>query len=310
MSYVKNLISLADINKAAVAGSTLTYPCQKSIVQSLTNIFENSDTNFHFDYCENINDGRGYTAGIVGFTTATHDAFSVVTNYTKLQPNNQLNPYYSTLQALNVSGSSSTSGLSGFCDAWAASCNDTIFRQVQVNTTDYMYFDPSQALGMAVGLVFPLSYGQMYDAAIQHGLESDPDSLPSMIAKTQSTMISNGYAPTVAAGADEIVWMTTFMNTRIYTLTHASTAATRNVWSQSITRVKSYQYAASQGSWSFEASLNALDNDGKVVTLNCDPELWTRFVPTYRAESETPKIATIVGIIVAIFIGLLVVLAG
>jgi chitosanase len=47
--------------------------CQKSIVFQTTNIFENSQLHFAFDYCENIKDGRGYTSGIIGFTTGTHD---------------------------------------------------------------------------------------------------------------------------------------------------------------------------------------------------------------------------------------------
>ncbi|KAJ1645742.1 hypothetical protein LPJ64_002719, partial [Coemansia asiatica] len=51
--------------------------CAKSIALQITNIYENGDTKFHYDYCENLHDGRGYTAGIVGFCTGTADAWEV-----------------------------------------------------------------------------------------------------------------------------------------------------------------------------------------------------------------------------------------
>ncbi|TPX47196.1 chitosanase [Synchytrium endobioticum] len=278
--------------------NTLSYPCGKSIAQALTNVFENSDFNFHFDYCENIHDGRGYTAGIVGFTTATHDAFGVITNFTNLVSPNAFTQYYGTLQALNTTGSSSTSGLSGFCDAWSqTAATSVVFREVQVNATDQLYYIPSQALATSIGLTMPLSFGQLYDAAIQHGTENDPDSLPSMAAKTTAYMNSINQPGTPAQGADEKLWMQSFMNVRIQTLQNPSNKATQAAWSQSVTRVKSYQYAANNNQWNFgNVSLKALDNGGSVITVNCDPDLWTRFVPTPSGRSNA---GLIIGVVIA-----------
>src|SRR5262245_33374802 len=44
---------------------------QRRRVDQLISAFENSTTEIQYDYAENIDDGRGVTAGRAGFTTAT-----------------------------------------------------------------------------------------------------------------------------------------------------------------------------------------------------------------------------------------------
>lgn len=41
-------------------------------------------------YIEDIHDGRGYTAGIIGFTSKNGDLFDVIRYYTRLSPHNPL----------------------------------------------------------------------------------------------------------------------------------------------------------------------------------------------------------------------------
>ena len=45
---------------------------QRDIADQIISVFENNDPVINYDFIGNINDGRGYTAGRAGFTTATH----------------------------------------------------------------------------------------------------------------------------------------------------------------------------------------------------------------------------------------------
>ncbi|KAJ2109503.1 hypothetical protein IW146_006331, partial [Coemansia sp. RSA 922] len=58
--------------------------CAKSLALQVTNVYENGDTAFHYEYCEDLKDGRGFTAGIAGFCSGTGDALEVVKLYHKL----------------------------------------------------------------------------------------------------------------------------------------------------------------------------------------------------------------------------------
>src|SRR6185437_9800653 len=56
---------------------------QVTRIEQLTTVFENSTTTFRYDYVEDLGDGRGYTAGRVGFCTGTGDLLDVVERYTE-----------------------------------------------------------------------------------------------------------------------------------------------------------------------------------------------------------------------------------
>ena len=68
----------------------------------ITSTAENSTVNWWDTYAtiEDIRDGRGYTGGIVGFTSATGDMLELVERYVALQPDhNVLAPYVAGLRA-------------------------------------------------------------------------------------------------------------------------------------------------------------------------------------------------------------------
>ena len=69
-------------------------------VFALVSSAENSSTDYaeQYAYIEDIGDGRGYTAGIIGFTTGTGDLLEVVERYTELEPENELKKYIPYLQ--------------------------------------------------------------------------------------------------------------------------------------------------------------------------------------------------------------------
>ncbi|KAI8916257.1 lysozyme-like domain-containing protein [Gorgonomyces haynaldii] len=147
-------------------------PCQKSMAEQITNLFEYSQTTFRFAFCKNINDGRGYTSGIIGFTTGTQDAYSVIAKYTQSPgQTNEFAPYLSTLsdlakQSVQKGGPvDNVAGLSGYCDAWKKASENPIFRRLQIDAQTVIYYEPALKIGAALGLKNPASFGQLYDGA-------------------------------------------------------------------------------------------------------------------------------------------------
>ena len=73
----------------------------KEMALQITSTAENSTTDWSSSYAdiEDIHVGRGYTGGLVGFTTATGDMLDLVRRYEAERPDNPLVPYLPGLQA-------------------------------------------------------------------------------------------------------------------------------------------------------------------------------------------------------------------
>ncbi|KAJ2713096.1 hypothetical protein H4R19_002423 [Coemansia spiralis] len=253
--------------------------CAKGIALKITNVYENGDTQFHYDYCENLKDGRGYTAGIAGFCTGTGDAWQVVQRYHKMTGGNDaFSPMDKVLAQYAESGSDSTAGLSDYCPVWGQlGKNDAQFRKAQDGLRDDTYFNPSQVYADRLGLKFDVSRAQLYDAAIQHGTGNDGDSLGALIKYTNqrlptgapqtsgSTLTINGQK------VDEIAWLKQFLQIREADLKNPREPDNRggNYWAQTTYRTKSYAYIISQGEFRFAGSVKILDNDGKPMVVSC-----------------------------------------
>jgi chitosanase len=186
---------------AAVA---LDDPKRKDIAMQLVSTAENSSTNWRaqFGYIEDIEDGRGYTAGIIGFCSGTSDMLAVVTEYARRKPDNGLARFLPALRT--VDGSDSHAGLGpAFVAAWRAAAADPVFRRTQEDSRDKMYFGPSVRMARTDGL---RALGQFayYDAAVMHGLNG----LRSIRADAMRV------AKTPLRGGDEITWLVAFLDAR------------------------------------------------------------------------------------------------
>src|SRR5881394_4182116 len=86
--------------QAAAAHVDLTDPHKKDIAMQLVSSAENSslDWKAQYKYIEDIHDGRGYTAGIIGFCSGTGDMLDLVTLYAKRVPGNVLAKYLPALR--------------------------------------------------------------------------------------------------------------------------------------------------------------------------------------------------------------------
>ncbi|QOV39001.1 chitosanase [Streptomyces ferrugineus] len=153
----------------------LADPAKKELAQQLVSTAENSTLNWRdtYGYIEDLDDGQGYTAGVIGFCTGTHDLLALVERYTADHPDNGLAEYLPALRA--VDGTDSHEGLDpGFTAAWKAESEVTAFREAQLAERDRAYFDPAVRLAKLDGLG---TLGQFvyYDAMVFHGPGIDED---------------------------------------------------------------------------------------------------------------------------------------
>ncbi|MFC7277471.1 chitosanase [Paractinoplanes rhizophilus] len=178
---------------------------KKETALELVSSAENSTLSWRhsYGYIEDLGDGRGYTAGIVGFCSGTSDMLAVVTEYTRRKPGNVLTPYVSALRT--VDGSDSHAGLDpGFVAAWKAAASDPVFQKVQEDERDRMYFRPAVRLARADGL---RALGQFayFDAAVMHGVSG--------LRGIRQHALSTAKSP--AQGGDEIAYLDAFLDARV-----------------------------------------------------------------------------------------------
>jgi chitosanase len=229
---------------AAAAAAALTAE-QKLRADQLISVFENDTIEIQYDYVEALDDGRGYTAGRAGFTTATGDALEVVERYAAEVPEAELAAYLSRLRELAAEESPAIDGLEGFPEAWAqAAVDDARFRAVQDEVVDETYYRPAMARACGVGLSTALARAEIYDAIIQHGEGDDPDGLPALM---QRTVDRTGGSP--ATGVDETTWFYAFLEVRRATLEHAFDPETRVAWAESVYRVEIVETIADGGNF-------------------------------------------------------------
>jgi len=207
-------------------------PEQKLRADQLTSLFENGKTDIQYDYIENLDDGRGYTAGKAGFTTADGDLYVVVKLYLTRFTESRLAKYLPTLKDLAEKGSSKVSKLKGFADDWKKTADENVaFRDAQDEVTDKLYYFPALKLAQDNGVVSALGRAFFYDTIIQHGEGDDPDSIGALIDKTSKNMHGSPKD-----GVDESKWLTEMINVRKADLKNPDDSSTQDVWKQSTGR--------------------------------------------------------------------------
>jgi chitosanase len=191
-----------------VKPTDLTDPAKKDIAMQLVSSAENSSLDWkgQYGYIEDIGDGRGYTAGIIGFCSGTHDMLELVQYYTKIKPNNALAQYLPALQ--KVDGTDSHAGLGAAYElAWKAAATDPLFQKAQNDERDRVYFSPAVAQAKADGLQ---ALGQFiyYDAMVMHGPGDDSESFGGI------RKAALNKAKTPAQGGDETAYLNAFLDAR------------------------------------------------------------------------------------------------
>ncbi len=195
---------------AAAVG--LDDPAKKEIAMKIVSSAENSslDWKAQYKYIEDIDDGRGYTAGIIGFCSGTGDMLDLVEYYTQIKPGNVLAKYLPALR--KVDGSDSHAGLDpNFTKDWAKAAQDADFRKAQDHERDRVYFDPAVNQGKAdgVGVLGQFIY---YDAIVMHGDGGDSTSFRNI----RKRALSKAKPP--SQGGNQTTYLNAFLDARVWAM--------------------------------------------------------------------------------------------
>ncbi|MDH6622448.1 chitosanase [Streptomyces sp. LBL] len=204
--------SPASATEAAASCVGLDDPAKKEIAMRLVSSAENSslDWKAQYKYIEDINDGRGYTAGIIGFCSGTSDMLDLVELYTDRKPDNVLAKYLPALRA--VDGSDSHKGLDpNFPKDWRKAAQDTAFQQAQNDERDRVYFNPAVRQGTTDGLG-TLGQFAYYDAIVMHGDGDDSTSFRNI----RKRALAKAKPP--AQGGGEVTYLNAFLDARVWAM--------------------------------------------------------------------------------------------
>ncbi|MFD3424001.1 chitosanase [Streptomyces decoyicus] len=197
---------------AARAATGLDDPAKKEIAMQLVSSAENSslDWKAQYKYIEDIGDGRGYTGGIIGFCSGTHDMLELVELYTERKPGNVLAKYLPALR--EVDGSDSHDGLDpDYTKDWKKAAQDPEFQKAQNDERDRVYFDPAVERGKAdgIGVLGQFAY---YDALVMHGDGDDGTSFSGI----RKRALAKAEPP--ARGGDEKTYLNAFLDARVWAM--------------------------------------------------------------------------------------------
>jgi uncharacterized membrane protein len=192
---------------AAESSSNNTSSMKNAILQ-MTATLENSDTQLHFNYAENLGDGRGITFGCIGFCTGTYDGNILIKHYTELNPDNTLAKYIPALDKIDAGphyaaggdGNPSVEGLSGFIKD-VNECDDPLFKTAQIDKLDELYYNPAMEIADSIGAKNALTKAFIYDMCVRHGVDGAEN-------------IINNAGTTPKNGADENTYLQKLISLR------------------------------------------------------------------------------------------------
>ncbi|MGW5122958.1 chitosanase [Streptomyces sp. NPDC004069] len=205
--------ALSWVPGSSPSGTTdIRQPVFMEMAFEITSTAENGtkDWTTAYRYIEDIHDRRGYTAGLVGFTSATGDMLDLVQRYVQAKPTgNLLASYVSGLQQCKTVGfgSGATAAAdqylgTAYMTAWrTAADTDPLFRRLQRDYRKQIYWDDALVQALADG-VGPLGLALYYDILINHGVGNDSESFGGILAAGRASSVK---PPT--QGGTESAWL-------------------------------------------------------------------------------------------------------
>jgi chitosanase len=230
---------------------SVSKPRLKRTMDEVISTFENDDPILHYSYIENIHDGRGYTAGRAGFTTATCDLLEVVQRYLEVRSDIGFSTLVPLLKLNCADRGESVIGLETLPLVWKKAAKDPEFRKAQDDVSDELYYLPALASAKALGIQTPLGILCVYDTYIQHGA----DGFAAIAAKMNPAL------------KDEKSRLLDFLNWRYDALIHPTEPGTDDAWAESVGRVSTLRNLIKQGRFNLETpfAINPNKDDEAIV---------------------------------------------
>ncbi len=235
------------------------------IVEKINSLFENDDTNPSYDYCENLDDGRGFTFGKIGFTTANGDGYDLIKEYCASHPNSALKQYLPTLKKLANDENDDTDNLQGFEQAWANEAMQTAATQDKLAYE--VYGKPAIDYCNILGLKSTMAIAFLYDTIVQHGDGEDDDSIGALLDRTTEAMggtISGKDKNGNGCGAidnPEIEFLDAFLVERKKCLLNPANKDTKEEWAESVDRVTALKNLLDTNNLALTGTIHIKSND-------------------------------------------------
>ena len=220
------------------SGSGGTYtaaqqPDVDHVIAQMVSVFENGTPEIQYAYIENLDDGRGYTAGRAGFCTGCGDLLTVVQTLHRAgagQPARHLPPHPHPARR----GVRRLHQRARRLRAAPGALPPTIPCSARCRTASptTSYGAPARKVAQDNGVRSALGLAILVDTAVQQGTDNDPDGLPAMVRKTNAEV---GGTPRAASTRPS--GCRGFLDIRRNTLENPSSADTGEVWSESVGRV-------------------------------------------------------------------------
>ena len=192
----------------------LREPAMKDVAMQLVSAAENSSLDWKAQYAyleynveHNAKENRGYTGGIIGFTSKTDDMLEMVAYYESISPNNPLSRFLPRLKKVDGTASRDKLG-KPFERAWKTASTQPAFRAAQDHERDTIYFDPAvdQAQGRRPARARPV----LLLRRDRHARPGDDATSFGGIRKTAMQ-----HAKTPADGGDERTYLNAFLDARV-----------------------------------------------------------------------------------------------
>jgi chitosanase len=244
------VLAVLALSASSASAAGLTHS-QRVRVDKLISEFENSTSKIQYCFIDALDDGRGYTAGRAGFTSATGDLLEVAERYTRAVPDNPLSNLLPRLRELAANHDGSLDGLEDLPQAWRDTCTDPRQRRVQDAVVDKEYYNPAVREWRKRGLRRPLSLAAIYDAEIQHGGGEDPDGVPAMLRRATK----RAHGTPRSQGVPEARFLRAFVHVRRATLAHAHDPSTRAAWAAVVERADVWRQLIDTGQWKLSSPI-------------------------------------------------------
>jgi len=185
----------------AVVPGAASEDVSKNVILALTCIPENDTVTFVYNYAQNINDHRGITFGIIGFTSGTFDGTQLLKLIEKKDPDHPLCDYipaFEHIDSLHTDGHvEDVTGLDNFIADFNTYGNDAVVKEAQLELLDKLYWNPAMEIAKTHSIRLNITKGQIYDACVRHGASGARE----IASRTDAAVGSP------ASGTDELAWL-------------------------------------------------------------------------------------------------------
>ncbi|KAJ3193853.1 hypothetical protein HK101_003982 [Irineochytrium annulatum] len=245
-------------NVAAAQGITA---CQYNMILQISSVFENGTPMLTFGSCANINDGNGFSAGFIQFTTGSGNAQNVVHAYVANPNSNQaivgqFNAVIGVLDGARGNAAATTPSLQNFCSVWmmAAKTDPANFQAAQLQVQSSLFFAPNAALVSSNGIKTAAGVGFFFDTGVQLGGGGLSQIVASAVAAAKPP----------SAGGDEKAFLLAMATAKRAYINNLGGA-----YPATVTRINSYEHIINGGNLNFNGNaVEMLDNSGNPLQIH------------------------------------------